>query len=99
MKDMIKALYYGQVEPSELYLKHSSKYKTALKQQAAVLECLECDSNHAEMEKLRSLIIETEDQMSYSYFAVGFRWGARMMLSILTEGDTALETKEDNDSD
>ena len=96
MKDMIKALYHGRADPSELYLKHRSKYKTALEQQIAVMERLECDSNHDDLEKLRSLIIEAEEQMSYSHFAVGFRWGARMMLSILTEGDTALETEEDD---
>lgn len=99
MKDMIKALYYGRVDPSELYLKHRSKYKKALEKQISVLDSLECERNHEPLEKLRSLIMETEGEMSYAHFAVGFRWGARMMLSILTEGDTALETEEDNEHD
>lgn len=98
MIDMIKALYKGRADPVELPLKRHSKYKTILAKIEQVARSLESEANRDAVKELESLMIEAEDESSYAYFAVGFRWGARMMLSILTEGDTALMTEEENDN-
>lgn len=98
MIDMIRAMYNGKADPVELRLKKRSKYRTITAKIEQVVRSLESDTNRDAVKELESLMIEAEDESSYAYFAVGFRWGARMMLSILTEGDTALMTEEENDN-
>ena len=85
MADMIDELFYGNLDLSMLEIKRGSDYNKKCSRVAALLEELE-EKNCASVAKcLGDAISDLDDITSRTYFSVGFRWGARMAMAILSE--------------
>lgn len=85
MKDMIDELFNGNLDLSLLGLKKGSAYNKKRHEILPLIESLE-DTEH---EKVSSQLSDAINDLDYitsrAYFTIGFRWGARMALDILSD--------------
>ena len=85
MPDMIDELFYGNVDLSLLEIKKGSDYNKKCSRVATLLEELEEQNCPALAKGLGDAISDLDSIVSRTYFSVGFRWGARMALAIMSE--------------
>ena len=89
MKDILEELYYCRVRPSDEVEPKAPEYREAnkeyLKRNTKFMEKLTEELRREYMELLDQ---ETESESYYLYetFAVGYRLGARLAVSIFMEG-------------
>ena len=90
----IKNLYYGNIEPCDLYVKKGSEYELLSKKlvelEDTFFETLN-DSEKALYEQIWDHRGKQESIVEEDLFSSGFRLGARLMLEILTNPDRQFE--------
>lgn len=90
----IKNLYYGNIEPCDLFVKKDSKYQQLsnklVELEDAFLETLN-DSEKVLYEQIWDHRGKQECIIEEDLFSEGFRLGAKLMLEILTEPDRQFE--------
>lgn len=94
-KDILRDLYYGRLSPWEMTFCKSSKYAKALTEVVACghrLRELLNEADHTLVDKMESTQNHILDEAEREYFPIGFRLGAKIMLSVLNgESDTFRE--------
>ena len=85
MPDMIDELFYGNLDLSMLEIKKGSDYNKKCSRVATLLEDLEAKECTSTAKYLGDAISDLDDITSRTYFSIGFRWGARMAIAILSE--------------
>ncbi len=94
-KDILRDLYYGRLSPWEMTFCKSSEYAKALTEVVACGDRIRELLNKADcalVDKMENAQNHILDQAEREYFLIGFRLGAKMMLSILNgESDTFRE--------
>lgn len=94
-KDILRDLYYGRLSPWEMTFRRSSEYAKALEEVVACgdrLRELLTEEDRTLVDKMETAQNYTLDEAEREYFLIGFRLGAKMMLSILKgESDTFRE--------
>ncbi|MBQ5910991.1 MAG: hypothetical protein IIW94_03155 [Clostridia bacterium] len=86
----IKDLYFGNIEPCNLFVKKDSEYQQ-LANEIIELEDLFSEGFNDNTKKLYEKILEKrcrqESILEEDLFSEGFRLGANLMLEILTKSD------------
>ena len=94
-KDILRDLYYGRLSPWEMTFCKSSEYGKALTEVVACgdrLRELLNEADRALVDKMESAQNHILDEAEREYFLIGFRLGAKIMLSVLNgESDTFRE--------
>lgn len=93
MIEILRALYQGDFDVMELRIKSDSRYMkkaTLISDRIALL----CGENDEMRESTSNLLSSYEDEIAFSHFALGARWGARIMLALLEENDETFVKKE-----
>lgn len=94
-KDILRDLYYGRISPWEMSFRKSSAYAKAFTEVVACGDRLGEVLNEEDrilVDKLENAQNRILDEAEREYFLMGFRLGAKMMLSILNgESDTFCE--------
>lgn len=85
MDDMIDALFHGNLDLSLLDLKKDSQYYKTRNEILNILESLESPETKKKTDHLSDALNDLDYVISHAYFTIGFRWGARMMLSMLND--------------
>ena len=94
-KDILRDLYYGRLSPWEMTFRKSSEYAKALTEVVdfgdKIRELL-TEEDRTMVDKMESSLNHIPDEAEREYFLIGFRLGAKMMLSVLNgESDTFRE--------
>ena len=92
MYDMIEELFYGNLDLSMLEIKKGSDYNKKCSRVATLLEELEAADCAVIAKSLGDALGELDAITSRTYFSVGFRWGARMAMAILSEDPNMFNT-------
>ena len=91
-KDILRDLYYGRLSPWGMTFRKSSEYAKALTEVVACGDRLRELLNEADrtlVDKMENAQNHILDEAEREYFLIGFRLGAKMMLSVLNgESDT-----------
>lgn len=94
-KDILRDLYYGRLSPWEMTFHESSEYAKALTEVVACgdrLRELLTEEDRALVDKMENAQNHILDEAEREYFLIGYRLGAKMMLSVLNgESDTFRE--------
>ena len=85
MTDMIDELFQGKLDLSMFELKKGSEYYNKRNEIVSLLEALENPETKEKTERVRDALNDLDYVISRAYFTIGFRWGARMALSILSD--------------
>lgn len=85
MGNMIDDLFYGNLDPTLIEIKRGSDYYKKRAAISTLLESLEGSGYVQESTQLGGLINDLDCLVSRAYFTIGFRWGARMALSIMDD--------------
>lgn len=83
--DMIKELFYGNLGVDALGVKKTSEYAKFQRCINTMVEDMEKHIPKEQCERLLNCIAELDDCISIAYFSLGFRWGARMIISIMAD--------------
>ena len=81
--DMVKELFYGNLGVDALGVKKTSEYAKYQRRINAMVEDIEKYVPKEQCERLLNCIAELDDCISVAYFTLGFRWGARMIISVM----------------
>ena len=92
MDDMINELFYGNLDLSLMELKRGSDYNKKRSQVMTILDDLEGQISERSIQSLRDALNELDLLTSHAYFTIGFRWGARMLLSIFDDDESLFST-------
>ena len=85
MTDMIDELFNGNLDLTMVELKKGSAYYKKRHEILTLIEALE-ETEHEKMSgQLSDAINDLDYIISRAYFTIGFRWGARMALSMLND--------------
>ena len=85
MQDMIDELFHGNLDPDLLELKKGSAYNKKRHEILTLIESLEDNGNKQEAVRLGDAISDLDYIVSRAYFSIGFRWGARMAIAMMTD--------------
>ena len=91
MTNMIEELFYGNLDPTLIEVKRDSDYHKKRAAISTILESLESCGYARESTQLEELISDLDYLVSRAYFTIGFRWGARMALSIMDDTDEVFD--------
>ena len=89
--NMIKELFYGNLGVDALGIKKTSEYAKFQHRINAMVEDMEKHVPKEQCEKLLNCIAELDDCISIAYFSLGFRWGARMIMSVMVDDPETFE--------
>lgn len=89
MMDMIRALYYGDLDAMELPLKPDSKYREVAEKISKVGDSL--GEKGVDQEEFFQLMSDYENEISLAYFSLGLRWGAQLLLALLDDSDATFQ--------
>lgn len=88
---ILEELYIGNIRPGERSFKRNSQYARALKQEVEAGDALIAALN-AEQKKLFEAYMDAQREVTVltdcETFIHGFQIGAKIMLDVLTEGET-----------
>ena len=85
MKDMIDELFSGNLDLTLVELKKGSAYYKKRHEILTLIEALE-ETEHEKMSaQLSDAINDLDYIISRAYFTIGFRWGARMAIAMLSD--------------
>ena len=98
MRDMLKALFYGELDAMALSIRETSQYKRLAMEVTSRIDAF-CGNNTKLREQTSSLMSSLEEHISLAFFSLGARWGAQMMLALMQECDDTFKSLEDNDHD
>ena len=85
MGNMIDDLFYDNLDPTLIEIKRGSDYYKKRAAISTLLESLESCGYARESTQLEEMISDLDYLVSRAYFTIGFRWGARMALSIMDD--------------
>lgn len=85
MKDMIDELFHGNLDLSLLELKKGSAYNKKRHEILTLIDSIEEAGQEKEAARLSDTLNDLDYITSRAYFTIGFRWGARMALAILSD--------------
>lgn len=85
MTDMIDELFNGNLDLSMVELKRGSAYNKKRHEILTLIEAIGDAGNEKEADKLSDALNDLDYIVSRAYFTIGFRWGARMALSMLND--------------
>ena len=89
--DMIMELFYGNLSGENLYPRKSSEYTELLGRINDAVDEISKSVTEEQSSRLLNSVSEMDGIISSAYFSIGFRWGARMMLSMLTDDTGTFE--------
>ena len=89
--DMIKELFYGNLGVDALGVKKTSEYTKYQRRINTMVEDMEKHIPKEQCERLLNCIAELDDCISIAYFSLGFRWGARMIISVVNDDTETFE--------
>ncbi|BCJ92582.1 hypothetical protein acsn021_01510 [Anaerocolumna cellulosilytica] len=88
MKSLIKTIYYGTLNPDDKVLKEDEEYQKLSEQILIIMEKLKKESsneNFKSITELMEITIESNSLESENAFLHGFRYGALIMMEILSD--------------
>ena len=85
MINMIDELFHGNLDLSMVELKKGSAYYKKRHEILTLIESLEDTEHEKTFSQLSDAINDLEYILSRAYFTIGFRWGARMALDMLSD--------------
>lgn len=89
--DMVKELFYGNLGVDALGVKKTSEYAKFQRRINTMVEDMEKHIPKEQCERLLNCIAELDYCISIAYFSLGFRWGARMIISVVTDDSETFE--------
>jgi phage pi2 protein 07 len=88
MKSLIKTLYYGTLNPDDKILKEDKEYQKLSDQILIIMEKLKKESSDEKFKSITELMDLTSESNSLeteNAFLHGFRYGALIMMEILSD--------------
>ena len=85
MINMIDELFHGNLDLSMVELKKGSAYYKKRHEILTLIESLEGTEHEKVSAQLSDAINDLDYIISRAYFTIGFRWGARMALDIMSD--------------
>ena len=85
MINMIDELFNGNLDLSMVELKKGSAYYKKRREILTLIESLEDTEHEKVSSQLSNAINDLDYIISRAYFTIGFRWGARMAMAILSD--------------
>ena len=85
MTDMIDELFNGNLDPTMVELKKGSAYYKKRHEILTLVDSLEEAGQEKAAARLSDALNDLDYIISRAYFTIGFRWGARMALDIMSD--------------